>query len=261
MKQSTPSRFVKAGTDVRHRIIAASFGEVGTGKTTWWLGAPAPIFIQSFDRGLEGVVEGIAADKDIRVAEYELMNPDGTELDQDRGIEVRDQFEEDYLYALKHARTIVWDKETDVYDCFKYAEQGSVYGDSGTKPLDWDKLHGRLRRLINAAKATDVNFGLIQAMKNDWKKGGTNANTGKRGIVSTGDRVRKGMADVESLVHINIEHVRVPGGEGEPSKFLIRVGKSRGPGSKDVQDQEFENVTFSEFAQLVFPDSSPEEWE
>lgn len=256
----TESRFVKAGEDVRHRIIAASYGEVGTGKTTWWLGAPAPIFIQSFDRGLEGVVESFAKDKDIRVAEYELMNPDGSELDQDRGIEVRDKFIEDYEYALKHARTIVWDKETDVYDAFKYAEQGSVYGDSGTKPLDWDRLHARLRRLINMAKATDVNFGLIQGMKNEWGKGGVNQNTGKKGIVATGGRVRKGMADVDALVHINIEHVRVPGADGEPSKFVLNVGKSRGPGSKDVQDQQFENLTFAEFAQLVFPESSEEDW-
>lgn len=254
------SRFIKAGAEVRHRIIAASYGEVGTGKTTWWLGAPGPIFIQSFDKGLEGVVEEIAKEKEIRVAEYELMNPDGTELDQERGIEVRDQFIDDYLYALKNARTIVWDKESDVYDVFKYAEQGSVYGDSGTKPLDWDKLHSRIRRLINMAKATDVNLGLIQGMKNEWNKGGTNQNTGKRGIVRTDGRVRKGMQDVDALVHINIEHVRVPGGDGEASKFLINVGKSRGPGSRDVQDQQFEGLTFAEFAQLVFPESSAEEW-
>lgn len=261
MAPKPSSRFVKAGEDVRHRIIAASFGEVGTGKTTWWLGAPAPIFVQSFDKGLEGVVEESASLKDIRVAEYELMNPDGTELDQERGIEVRDQFIEDYEEALKIARTIVWDKETDVFDCFKYAEQGSVYGDSGTKPMDWDRLKARIRRLINMAKATDVNLGLIQGMKNEWGKGATNANTGKKGIVQTGNRVRKGMDDIEALVHINIEHIRVPGGDGEPSKFLLNIGKSRGPGSKDVQDQQFEGLTFAEFAQLVFPESSEEDWE
>ena len=254
-------RYKKAGEDVRHRIIAASYGEAGSGKTSFWLGAPAPIFFQSFDKGLEGVVEEFARTKDIQVAEYELMNEDGSELDQERGIEVREQFIGDYEYALKHARTIVWDRETDVFDAFKYAEQGSVYGDSGTKPLDWDKLKSRLRRLINMAKATDVNFGLIQGMKNEWAKGATNTNTGKKGIVQSGQRVRKGMDDVDALVHINIEHIRVPGGDGEPSTFMLRVGKSRGPGSKDVQDQEFTNLTFSEFAQLVFPETSAEDWE
>lgn len=254
------SRFTKVDDSTKQRIISANFGEAGSGKTTWWLGAPGPIVIQSFDMGLEGVVETFAKEKDIYVVEYELMNPDGTELDQARGEEVRDKFIEDYEAALKSARTIIWDRETDVFDVFKYAENGGVDA-NGSNPLNWDKLKGRLRRLINMSKATDVNFGLIQGMKNEWAAGKVNQNTGKKGIVQTGARVRKGMDDVDALVHINIEHVRVPGGDGEPSKFLINVGKSRGPGNRDVQDQTFEGLTFVEFAQLVYPDSNPSDWE
>ena len=49
-------RFTKASTTLKPRIIAASYGEVGTLKTSFWLGAPGPILVQSLDWGLEGVI-------------------------------------------------------------------------------------------------------------------------------------------------------------------------------------------------------------
>lgn len=258
MAKNVFSRYQRVDDSTKQRLIWAGFGEAGAGKTTFALGAPPPIVILSFDMGLEGVIETIAAEKEIYVVSYELMNPDGTELDQARGLEVRDKFIEDYEHAIQNARTVIVDRETDMYDIFKYAEQGGL-GADGLTSAEWDKLKARIRRLINMSKTLDVNLGLIQGMKNEWASK-TNAGTGKKGITQTGARVRKGMDDVESLVHQNFEHVRA-GKEGEPSRFIINVGKSRGPGSKDVQDQQFEGLNFVEMAQLIFPDSKASDWE
>lgn len=250
-KDNMFSRYSKATIDVKERIIAASYGEPGAGKTTFWLTAPAPVVFLSFDKGLEGVVEPYAGTKDIYVDEYEWAPAPGAEMEQDEAIAIRDKFTENFEYAVQHARTVVWDKENDVWDLFKYAEFGP---ERAGAPKNWESLKQRVRRLINMPKATDINFGLIQGMRNEWVSQ-VNKRTGAKGITRSGNRVRAGMEDVESLVHVNIEHIR------ENGVFSLHVGKSRGPGSRDVQDQTFTNLTFPDFAMLVFPDSEPETWE
>lgn len=249
--KSNTGRFVKADDTVKNRIIGASVGEPGSGKTTFWLTAPGPIYLQSFDRGLEGVVEPYTAEKEINVREYDWSPAPGAPLEQSAAIDLRDEFIEDFELAIQKGRTVIWDTETAVWGLFKFAEFG--VSEKGM-PQDWDSLKQRCRRLINLPKPLDINFGLLQSLKNEWVPT-VNNKTGKTGITQSGNRIRAGMDDVESLVHVNIEHVR------ENGEFSLKIGKSRGPGSRDVQDQTFTNLTFPEFAGLVFPDSSPEDWQ
>jgi hypothetical protein len=250
LSKANTGNFVKASDTIKNRIIGASYGEPGSGKTSFWLGAPGPIYIQSFDKGLEGVVEPYTKEKDIQVCEYDWSPAPGTELDQSEAIDLRDRFSEDFELALSKGRTVIWDTETGVWGLFKYAEFG--VSEKG-KPQDWDSLKQRCRRLINLPKALDINFGLIQSLKNEWVPS-VNKKTGATGITQSGNRIRAGMDDVESLVHVNIEHSRKNG------EFSLAIGKSRGPGSRDVQDKTFSNLSFVDFAQLVFPDSTEEDW-
>ena len=248
------SRYQKANGSFKQRIIAASFGEVGRLKTSFWLTAPAPIVIQSTDKGLEGVVDVFlntlyketGQTKDIYVVEYDPMV--GI-MAQEEAIEIRDTFEEDFKHALEHARTVVWDKETNVYEIFKYAEFGAP-SDSAN---NYYALDQRYRHLINLAKDTEVNFGLIQGMMDIW--GTKVSNSGKLTGKKTDTRKRRGMREIEELVHINIEHT-----VDEEGNFILNIGKSRGPGGRDIQNQSIPYVTFPEFAMLVFPDSSEQDW-
>lgn len=249
------SRYTKATTDIKPRIIAASFGEVGTGKTSFWLGAPAPIVIQTLDQGLEGVVETYAADKEIYIAEYDQGHGRGEEYTHAKAVEARDKFVADFENAITHAKTIVWDRETDVFKLFFFAEFGTDDAFAAAVPKDWDKLKDKIRRLIRMAKASDVNFGLIQGMKNEWGQK-VNNKTGAKAATQTGVRIVDGMDGIDSLVHVNIEHTRVNG------EMAITVGKSRGPGGRDIQDKTFsgELATFQSLAQLVFPDTDESDW-
>lgn len=248
-------RYKRATTDIKPRIIAASIGEVGTGKTTWWLGAPGPIVVQTLDQGLEGVVERYSEDKEIYVAEYDLGYSVGEDFTHEKAVIARDKFVEDFEHALGNARTIVWDRHSDMWDLFYYAEFGTDDAFAAAPPKDWDRLKGKIRRLIAMAKASDVNLGIIQGLKNEWVQKVSNK-TGAKQATQSGARIPAGMEGIDGLVHIVITHERIDG------RFAMSVGKSRGPGSLDVQDQTFDPaLSFSEFAQLVYPESSEGDWQ
>lgn len=249
------NRFVKADQPFKPRIIGRSFGEAGTGKTDFWLGAPGPIAFFSFDKGLEGVVEKFQENKDIYVAEYEWSPTEN--LPQSEAIALRDQVIEDFETAIMNARTVIIDKETDMWELFRYAE----FGAPNDAPRNYPQLNQRYRRLINMPKATDINFGCIQGMKSVWGQK-TNRISGKQTPFDTGEREAAGFSELEGLVHVNLFHTR------EDGTFKIQVGKARGPGSFVVQDQTFDidlhedgqAEGFREFAKLLFPESTDEDW-
>lgn len=247
------SRYTKATTDVKARIIANSVGEVGTGKTSFWLGAPGPIVIQTLDLGLEGVVESHADTKDIYVATYDIGQTIGESFTHAKAEEAAAKFIEDFEHAIGHARTIVWDRETDVWSLFQYATFGTDDAYGAAPPKDWDKLKGKLRRMVAMAKASDINFGLIQGMKNEWVPV-VNKKTGAKAAGQSGKRIASGMDDIDALVHTNLFHER------EGTDFHITVGKSRGPGGFACQDQTFDNLSFADLAMLIYPDTTEENW-
>lgn len=255
------ARYTKATEPAKPRIIWRSTGEPGAGKTSFGLGAPGPLLVQSFDQGLEGVVERFQLDKDIYFKEYAWVPTD--QLSQDDAKDLRDEFISDFEDALSSGsfRTILWDKETDIWEIFRYAE----FGAPNDAPRNYPKLNQRMRKYVNLPKATMLNFGLIQSMKDEWK---TVAKVNSQGQVKdqgvkTDNRIAQGFSELEGLVHVNLHHrrQRVKMGEGLfESQFWIDVGKTRGPGASAVQDQSFENLTFVDFAQLVFPDTDNSDW-
>lgn len=253
MKPSKPAglaRFELSTGVLKNRIIGRSYGEVGSGKTHFWLTAPGPIVVQSLDQGLEGVALDEYGKKDIYPIEYDWHPTE--ELSQEEAQAIRQQFIEDFEYACQHARTVIWDKETDVWEMFRYAE----FGEPNDAPRNYPKLNQRYRKVVNLPKALDINFGLIQGMRDEWKTVRAQKRSGE--VVekgqSTGNRIPAGFGELDGLVHINLFHRRVAG------EFMLDVGKARGPAARDIQDQTFENLSFAEFGQLAFPDSSDEDW-
>lgn len=240
-----------------HNFCAGQTVVHNSGKTSWWLGAPGPILVQTLDQGLEGVAETFTRVKDIYVAKYDLGRLD-VEFSHALAVEARDKFTEDFESGIKAAikgnlRTIIWDRESDMWDLFFFAEFGTDDAFAAAPAKDWDRLKGKIRRLISMAKEINVNFGMIQGMKNEWGSS-INPKNGKKQSSPTGNRITAGMEGINALAHVEIEHVRTGG------DFGINVGKSRGPGSRSVQDKHFDNVSFADFAQLVFPESDESEW-
>jgi hypothetical protein len=253
--------FTAADTFARQRIIARSLGEFGTGKTHFWLGAPSPTVVFSMDRGLEGVVEKFAG-REIYYKEYNWSPVRAAKEEktlQEQAIELRDQFLEDFERAVGIARTVILDKETDIWELFRYAEFGAPNDD----PRNYPYLNSQYRDWINIGKESDCNMGFIQSMKDEWGSV-INPKNGKKQGQATGRRIPQGFGELEGLVHMNLTHSWRLQKDDEGNQrpvFVIEAGKTRGPGGFDVQGQTYENVTFAQFAQEVFPDSDPSDWE
>ena len=239
----------------RHRTIGRSVGEVGTGKTRFWLTGPKPIFMQSLDKGLEGTVdqlfrEGlITSADDVQVADYD-WHPGSEDFSQDYAIELRERLIADYHYALDAgARTIVWDKEGDIWQLFRYAE----FGGPSEAPKDYAQLNQRYIAIINKAKSYDVSLGLIQSFQDEWgQTGAISRATGKKQFGKTGNRIAWGFDRLEELVFVNITHRR------EEGEFYLDVGKCRQ--NTELQDQTIPGGTFAEFGTLLIPESDMEDW-
>jgi hypothetical protein len=184
MSSNVWSGYTRATKATKPRTIFMASGEVGTGKTWLGLQMPGPLLVQSLDAGTEGVVDRWLEDHpgaEIYLKEYD-WNPNGEDFSQEKAQEIREAILKDFAYAKKHARSILWDKETDVRSCFQYAEFGGPA--QGNNIKDYDKLNQRYFQLINEVKKIPgLNFGLIQSMKDEWQSsdsGKVDQQTGKR---------------------------------------------------------------------------------
>jgi len=241
------------------RTIWLGSGEVGTGKTRFGLQMPAPILVQSLDKGMEGVVDQILAeqpDKEIYVREYD-WNPQADNFSQEVAIELRDKILADFEHGKKHARSILWDKETDIRAVFQYAEFGGPTNAGNIK--DYDRLNQRYFNLINGAKnVPGLNFGLIQSMKDEWQStdsGKVDQNTGKRKkeMSKTGRRIRAGFDRLDELVMTELHFVR------ENGEFSIMVGKCRQNSS--LMDQTIPACTYAELGAMLVSGTEEGDWQ
>ncbi len=232
------------------RMIWRSFGPEKVGKNHFGLTGPGPIAIQSFDIGLEGVAEKFRAEgKEVRQTTYEFTKDDSS---QDAAIEIRDRFIKDYEVALKMARTIQWDTETELWEIFRFAE----FGQASDAPKDYVSLNARYRDLIQQAYDSNVNLQLIQKVKERW---GTIKKQNRDGRIvdspyPTGVMEPTGFKEAGYIVQANIQH-----SWDKERGFVIKVLNCRQ--NMSVAGEEFENFTFPELAQLVFPGTDQEDWE
>lgn len=241
--------FQMVSEKVPYRMIWRSFGPEKTGKNHFGLTGPGPVAIQSFDIGLEGVVEKFRVQgKEVRKTSYEF---DKNDCSQDAAIAIRDRFIKDYHIALNKARTIQWDTETELWEIFRFAE----FGEASDAPKSYVGLNARYRDLVQCAYDANVNLQLIQKVKERWSTTKKQNRDGR--IVDspypTGEFEPTGMKEVGYIVQANIKHSWVKG-----TGFQIEILNCRQ--NMGVAGETFENISMPEFAQMVFPDSDESDW-
>lgn len=262
------SRFTLAGTTRTFRTIARIVGEHGTGKTRLGLTGPGPVMIFSFDRGTEGVVEEFrASGKAIYDQEYDwdpgkILDGSG-QVDaaaaQKQAQDLRDRLEADLAFALDNGvRTLIFDKETDIWQLYRYAE----FGGPSEKPKDYQALNLRYLAMLNMVKSYPVNAFYIQAMKDEWgtKKVQQRDGSMKETPGQTGQRIPWGFDRLSEMVMVEIACRRV----GSEFFFDFRApwdpafGKCRQNAS--LCGQSFPAMTLPELGTLLIEGSSEEDW-
>ncbi len=235
-----------------HRLIFRSFGAEKVGKDHFGLTMPGPIAIQSFDIGLEGVVEKFLraplGPKQIMKCEYQF---DKNNASQDDAIALKERFVEDFEAALKVARSIIWDTESEVWEVFRFA----VLGGASAAPNQYVELNAEYRDLIQKAYDADVNLQLIQKIKEKWVTvvvADKNGNHKEKGRPS-GQFEASGFKEAHYIVQANIEHKW-----DKERGFIINVINCRQ--NMAVAGEEFENSDFPTLAQMIFPETEAEEW-
>jgi len=239
-------RFSAISQEAKYRLVWRSYGPEKVGKNHFAFTAPGPIAVQSFDIGLEGVVEKFLRDgKDIRAVEYEFEKGD---CSQEAAQVLRDAFVEDYEKALKVARTIVWDTETELWDLFRYAEFGTNdQGVATTKPRDYVKLNSSYRDLIQQAYDTGVNLCLIQKVKERWKTNEKGSPT-PSGVFEASGFKEAGYITQATLCH----------SWDKEEGFGVYLANCRQ--NMGLAGETFYNMTFPELATLIFGEESADSW-
>jgi hypothetical protein len=247
-------RFTRASVEnnpPKQRLIGLSIGEDGSRKTSFWLEGPGPVCVFSLDRGLEHVVDRYQDEKEVYVKEYDWNA--ASDSAQDDAIAIRDEFLLDYQQALEHARTILIDKETDLWELFRFAE----FGAPNDNPKNYEALNTTYRKIFADAKSSDVNLGCIERLKDKW--GMQTGRSGTQSLGRSGERVRQGFGELAGIVHLVLTHVGVG-----PESWAVQVGKVRGPGALNVAEETYSFAAvpdFKTFAQMLFPDTDEEDWQ
>lgn len=229
-------------------MIVRSWGRDKTGKNHFGFTAPGPIFGQYFDPGgIEGVADKFQAGEVEGHAPKEIMSRtyrfQKATMDQAHAIEVRDEFIEDYEFALTQARTVQWD-ETEVWELFRWAE----FGGESDAPKNYGLLNARYRSLIQAAYDAGVNLQLIQKVKEKWGAGQNG-----RGLAPTGEYEPTGFKEANYVVQANLEH-----SWDAETGFSVKVVNCRQ--NMTISGQDFPGLDWPTLGCLVFPKSDESDW-
>jgi len=237
--------FERAMAEARRRLIVSVEGRVKHGKTHFALTAPGPIYIQSLDEGLEGVVQKFQRQKEIHVATYPGVTvADLRTLGEGQIVErygaIWDRFCADYDYALQHARSIVWDTGSESWELARLARLGKL---GQIKPHHYTMVNMEYRELVRRAEHSNANLILLHRLKKEWANDKW-----------TGNYERAGFGDIGSWVHVLARAERRDDG------FHLVVTECRQNAELWGVDLPQPLATFPQLAQLVFPDSKPEDW-
>lgn len=233
--------FNKASDKIVPRLIAAVSGLEKQGKSSFALSAPGPIIYFSFDYGLEGVVGKYAKSKDIYVKEYRYRYNDAP----DKYSSLWASFATDFNNALKSkARTIAIDTATELWELLRLARFGKV---AQVMPYHYAPVSAEYVALMREGLSHDKNVILLHKLKKQYVNDQFSGNYERAGYNGTG-----------FLAQSNLEVYR----DGLDGRFYLKILDCRQ--NSQLGGMEFElNDELSGFgflAQLVFPDSTEEDW-
>jgi hypothetical protein len=258
-----PDRFVRMTESMvyKPRLVVSSAGYQKKGKTHLGFTMPEPIAYFAIDKGEEGVGRKFLQ-KDIRMIKYDFDRPTKENKGSKQLIEqahrMMDQFEEDFDYALRNFRSLLFDTGTELYEMLRISEFGKL---GEVLPHHYAPVNAKFRDWIRQVLDSDSNLLITHKVKEEW------ANSGGVGS-KTGRIVRAGFKEVEFDVHVSIRHDRDWGERDDPKArpeitsgpFFFQVYDCRQ--NPDVVGQTFVQPSneWMDLAMAVYPESDPNDW-
>lgn len=247
--------------------VIALAGLEGSGKTSWALTSPKPLFYQSTDFGDDGVVQK-ASGQIIRPThgDYKLNIPhefrafvDRKETPDERRQRegklanfVHDNFyrpfHDDYVSAIKAGvRTVVWDNAVDVWEYTRL----SVYGREATNRDDLkSEANAKFREMVRLANVHGIVLVMINHLKTKFES--YYAPDGGVKWRPTADFEMQGFDKSPFLVTANLWTKFAP-----PDSFELQVKKCRD--NPQFVGSTFPSMPFPELMAILIP--SVEVWE
>jgi hypothetical protein len=196
MSYIDPKKLAEAGfTDVveprTNSAVIILAGLEGSGKTTWALTAPKPLFYMATDFGEQGIIQRAKgqivrlADKDGKPKSYKLNIPHEYRafVEKDETSAQRQKregmlanfvhkdfyvpFYEDFKRGLDFGvKSVVWDNALDVWEYTRL----SVYGRDASNRSDLQaEANNKFREMVRLANLYNVNLVLINHLKLRWE--------------------------------------------------------------------------------------------
>ena len=237
--------FNKITSKITPRLILSVTGHERHGKSSLGLSAPGPLVVFDLDKGLEGVARKFVHQKDIYTKEYKFSKSDT----KDRFFTLWTTFRTDFYSALEDqsVKTIVIDTASAMWDLLKLGRLGTL-GLPKEQAYRWGPVNAEFIGMIDMVKDTDKNLILIHKLKKQYIKDEWDGQSYER----------TGFSQIGYMVQIDTEVYR----EGLSGPFGIRILNCRQNSALGGLELPLDNEldTFSTLAQLVFPESSEEDW-
>jgi hypothetical protein len=198
--------FIRATSAVKDRLILNIQGPEKSGKDHMALAFDrGPIYVHSFDIGLEGVVQKFQGSREIYVAEYELTIQPGEGTDKEVGDAANiiwDQFVANYRDSISSTAKeglILIDTGTEAWELLRLASFGKL---TQVMPHHYAKPNAEFRDLVREGfDASTVVW--LHKMKDEWENyiDSKGQEKGRR----TGNKKAVMMNDIPFLVQANVQ--------------------------------------------------------
>lgn len=225
-RSGSPLGFVKSSGPMKKRLIVSLTGEDHSGKNHCAFTAPSPIYVHSFDPGIEGVIEKFHNKKDIYVANYELEIQPGEASPQvvaESADHIWQQFISNYrdgLASCGHGTTII-DTDTEAHQLIRLARLGKL---SNVLPHMYGPVNAEFRCFLREGMGMPANIFFLSKYVDEWEN--ITDSQGREKGRKTGNKVRKGFEELPFSMQVCgiCERVDQPGGG---SQFQITITDCR----------------------------------
>jgi hypothetical protein len=251
------SGFIRAGIEITPRLIVCTQAMQKCGKTHWYLTGPPPIAVIDIDDGIHRAIKGFQKEKEIYVARYRKAFT-GIRVNGNSAKEISDaadaqlqQMRTDYIQALGEARTVAVDGAAELYEIARLASFGRT---EKVLERDYGPVNREMKMWVDLARNSNANVVFTHRMKREYQY----IKETKKSE-PTGEMVLEGWGKMVYECDLVVQHW-VDDKEPIPDRYHSTVISCGMNPELDGEDYQGELNNFATIGQLVFPETTEDQW-